>query len=107
MMREFIECAKIHEIYSNVFSAFGVNPRRVTDSTSIYYGNNPLSSVKGYVSNSNVTIPKYLSITELAGEQVRVIDPPFDLKQLFNRQIIKRKVTLPEFFTALSFRSLT
>jgi hypothetical protein len=107
VMREFIECAKIHEIFSNVFSAFGVNPRRITDGTSIYYGNNPLLSVKDYVSNSNVTIPKYLSVIEIAGEQVRVIDPPFDLKQFFNVQVIKRKVTLPEFFSALSFRSLT
>jgi hypothetical protein len=106
-MREFIECAKIHEVFSNVFSAFGVNPRRITGSISIYYGNNPLLSVKDYVSNSNVTIPKYLSVVRIAGEQVRVIDPPFDLKQLFNRQVIRRKVTLPEFFTALSFRSLT
>lgn len=45
-MREFIQTAKIHEIFSRIFTIYGLNPRLIPDSLSDCSGNTPEPLVK-------------------------------------------------------------
>lgn len=45
-MREFIQTAKIHEIFSQIFTVFDINPRLVPESPSDFSGNTPEPLVK-------------------------------------------------------------
>lgn len=102
-MKEFIECAKIHEIFSHVFSAFGVNPRRITDITSLYYGNTPSVSVQGYDSSSMQTIPKFLSLVALEDSPRTVEVRNESLRSFILGLRVKRVVSIPEFFNSHRF----
>lgn len=55
-MREFIECAKIHEIFSSVFRAFGVSPRSKPDQVLVNSGNTPFA-------DSNIVLSKSLELS--------------------------------------------
>jgi hypothetical protein len=45
-MREFIQTAKIHEIFSRIFTIYGINPRLRPESPSDFSGNTPEPLVK-------------------------------------------------------------
>ena len=45
-MREFIQTAKIHEIFSRIFTIYGLNPRLIPESPSDFSGNTPEPLVK-------------------------------------------------------------
>lgn len=45
-MREFIQTAKIHEIFSRIFTIYGINPRLIPESPSDFSGNTPEPLVK-------------------------------------------------------------
>lgn len=46
-MREFIQVAKYHEIFSRVFGAFRLDPRQKADSAKADSGNTPVELAQG------------------------------------------------------------
>jgi hypothetical protein len=98
-MREFIQTAKIHEIFSRIFTIYGFNPRLKPESPMDFSGNTPEPLVKRESPSQDPNSPLCTELVPLG--TVREIESFNDSLRLLKQQWTVRMVQDPsEYFTS-------